>query len=175
MGGIHELINDIVGSLEIVRNYSRIKLKSHSDKIFKFVLYHFDFLKCFYFPGCNDSKSILCSALFSLILGFLYHSKWTEEHSSGRFWMTCTYYQLYKIRYRLVSDHSIIIETHLVTMNTHDYSSPIITTGHYQIWLRSIVAISQSTAIWSSDLGLMQCFCCSLFESQFHALIFLWI
>lgn len=59
--------------------------------------------------------------------------------------------------------HSIIIETHLIIMNTHDYSSPVITTGHYQIWLRSIVAISQSTAIWSSDLGLMQYFCCSLF------------
>lgn len=113
---------------------------------FEFGTYYFDIFNAFIFYDCNDTKSKLCSISFSLILVFLYHSQWTEEHSSGGLWMPSIGCQLYKIGYRLQSDQSIIIETSWIIINR---SSPIAIT----------VAISQATAIWSSDLHLLQIFC----------------
>lgn len=115
---------------------------------------------------------MLCSTFFSLVLEFLYHSQLTGEHSSGKRWVTSTCCQFYKMQYRLQYDHSIIFETLLTIMSTHDYSSPITAIGYYQILLGSIVAISQSIAIWSSDLCIMQILCCSLFRKSISSLDF---
>lgn len=126
---------------------------------FEFGIYYFDIFNAFIFYDCNDTKSKLCSISFSLILVFLYHSQWTEEHSSGGLWMPSIGCQLYKIGYRLQSDQSIIIETSWIIINR---SSPIAIT----------VAISQATAIWSSDLHLLQIFCYDLFGESVSFLAF---
>ena len=94
-------------------------------------------------------------------------------NSSKRLRKLNSWCRLYKIQYRSQSDHSVVIEIHLIIMSR---SSPIVTTYLQQILPGNIVAISQTTVGKRSDLSLMKnkfFFAIICLENQSHPWIFL--